>query len=103
MEQVLNVTPPSFSCSSHQQVFPTPLATWTPEIIRQEGSPESFGLFVSYSTQYGALLFFQDNSYEYCGPMDFCEEIVEAATKSDIVQYRRFVSKIILGTAIAHS
>lgn len=78
---------------SHPQVFLIPLATWTPEIIRQEDGPESFGLFTSYSIEYGALQFFGDNSYEYCGPMDLCEEFVEAATKADIVRYRRFVSK----------
>lgn len=85
--------PPSMWLS-HPQVFLIPLATWTPEIIRQEDGPESFGLFTSYSLEYGVLQLFDDNSYEYCGPMDFCEEIVEAATKVDIVQYRRFVSKL---------
>jgi len=78
---------------SHPQVFPIPLATWTPEIIRREDGPESFGLFTSYSLEYGVLQLFDNNSYEYCGPMDFCEDIVEAATKVDIVHYRRFVSK----------
>jgi len=42
--------------------------------------------------EYGVLQFF-DNSYEYCGPMDFSMAIVDAATKKEIVQYRRFVSK----------
>ena len=78
---------------SHLQVFLIPLATWTPEIIQREDGPESFGLFVSYSFEYGVLEFFDNNSFEYCGPMDFREEIVEAATRADIVQYRRFVSK----------
>jgi hypothetical protein len=64
-----------------------------PEIIRKEDGPESFGLFTSYSIGYGALQFFDNDSYEYCGPMDFVEEIVEVATKADIVQYRRFVSE----------
>ena len=79
---------------SHSQAFLIPLATWTPEIIRQEDGPESFGLFTSYSIEYGALQFFNNNSYyEYCGPMDLCEEIVETATKTDIIRYRRFVSE----------
>ena len=69
-----------------------PLATWTPEIIRQEDGPESFGLFTSYSIEYGVLRFFDDGSYEYRGPMPLCEEVVEAATKVDIIRYRRFVS-----------
>ena len=81
------------SLLSHSQAFLIPLATWTPEIIRQEDGPESFGLFTSYSIEYGALQFFNNNSYEYCGPMDLCEEIVEAATKTDIIRYRRFVSE----------
>ena len=76
-------------------MFPIQLATWTPEIIRQEDTPESFGLFTSYSMEYGVLQFL-DNSYEYCGPMDFSMEIVEVATKADIVRYRRFVSKLLL-------
>jgi len=75
-------------------VFPIQLATWTPEIIRQEDAPESFGLFTSYSMEYGVLQFFDGNSYEYCGPMDFSMDIVEAATKADIIRYRRFVSAI---------
>ena len=79
---------------SHLQVFLIPLPTWTLDIIRQEDGPESFGLFVAYSVEYGALQFFDNNScYEYCGPMDLCDEIVEAAPKVDIVRYRRFVSK----------
>lgn len=78
---------------SHPQVFPIQLAAWTPEVIRQEDSPESFGLFISYSVEYSALRFFDNNSYEYCGPMDFGEEVVEDATKTDIIRYRRFVSK----------
>lgn len=77
---------------SHPQVFLIQLATWTPEIIRQEDGPESFGLFTSYSIEYGVLQF-SDNSFEYFGPMDLNEEIVEAATKADIIRYRRFVSK----------
>lgn len=78
---------------SHPQVFLIPLATWTPEIIQEEDGPESFGLFTSYSMEYGALKFFGNESYEYCGPLDLNEEIVEAATKADIAQYRQFVSK----------
>lgn len=78
---------------SHLQAFLIPLATWTPEIIQQEDGPESFGLVTSYSIEYGALQFFNNNSYEYCGPMDLCEEIVETATKTDIIRYRRFVSE----------
>lgn len=74
-------------------MFPISLTTWTPEIIQQEDVPESFELFVSYSTEYKALRFLGDNSYEYCGPLDFDEEAVDSATKSDIVHYRRFVSK----------
>ena len=81
-----------FTRLSHLQVFPIQLATWTPEIIRQEDGPESFGLFTSYSTEYGVLQFF-DNSYEYCGPVDFTMAIVDAATKKEIIQYRRFVSE----------
>lgn len=76
-------------------MFPTPLATWTPEVIRQEDVPESFELFVSYSTEYGALRFFDDNLYEYRGPMNFYKDNVEVATKWDIVHYRRFVSETI--------
>jgi hypothetical protein len=93
VEQVRYATSPLPTPLSHLQVFPVPLTTWTPEIIRLEDTPESFELFVSYSTEYGALRFVGDGSYDYCGPMDFDEEIVEAATKADIVQYRRFVSK----------
>ena len=74
-------------------MFPIQLATWTPQIIRQEDGPESFGLFTSYSMEYDVLRFF-DNSYEYCGPMDFIMAVVDAATKRDIIQYRRFVSDI---------
>lgn len=77
---------------SHPQVFLIPLATWTPEIIRREDGPESFGLFVSYSIDYGVLQLFDNNSYQYCGPMALCEEIVGAATRVDIIRYRRFVS-----------
>jgi hypothetical protein len=77
-------------------VFPIQLATWTPEIIQQEDGPESFGLFTSSSIEYGVLRFFDNNSYEYCGPMDLGEEIVEVATKADIIQYRRFVSGLLL-------
>jgi hypothetical protein len=78
---------------SHPQVFPISLTAWTPEIIQQEDVPASFELFVSYSTEYKALRFLGDNSYEYCGPLDFDEDAVNAATKWDIVQYRRLVSK----------
>lgn len=73
-------------------MFPISLATWTPEIIRYEDVPDSFELFVSYFTEYDALRLIDDDSYEYRGPMDFSEEVVEAAKESDIVQYRRFVS-----------
>ena len=84
---------PFYAIEPLPQVFPVQLATWTPEIIQQEDGPESFDLFASYSMEYCALQFFDDDSYKYCGPMDFNEEIVETATKADIVQYRRFVSK----------
>lgn len=95
VEQVRKMPPfhPSMQLS-HPQVFLIPLPTWTPETIRREDGPESFGLFTSYSVAYGALQFFgSDSYYEYCGPMDWCEETVEAATKTDIIRYRRFVSE----------
>ena len=58
--------PPS-ACPSHQQAFPTPLATWTPDDVQREDDPEPFQLFVSYSTEYGALRVFDDNSYVVAG------------------------------------
>jgi len=79
---------------SHPQVFLITLPTWTPEDIRREDGPESFSLFISYSIEWGALQLSDNNSYyEYCGPLDWSEETVEAATEADIFRYRRFVSK----------
>ena len=75
-------------------MFLIPLDVWTPEIIKQQDVPESFGLFVSYSTGYQVLRFLEDGTFDYFGPIKFSDEIVESATEADIFRYRRFVSRI---------